>query len=98
MSSASPLSSADNTGAFLGAAALAAAERWAFSAAALTLSAAFFTVPTAAGLGLEIDEDALAAAHALYLEHGLGSRDDAVGMQYLVPGWTFDPKRPCLVR
>ena len=40
----------------------------------------------------------LAAAHELYLEHGLGARDDGVAMQYLVPGWTFDPKRPCLVR
>jgi len=50
------------------------------------------------GLGLELDEDALARAHALYLEYGLGARDDALGMQYLVPGWSFDPKRPCLVR
>ena len=40
----------------------------------------------------------VAAAHELYLEHGLGSRDDAVAMQYLVPGWEFDSKRPCLVR
>jgi glucarate dehydratase len=55
-------------------------------------------VPTAPGLGVELDRDALAAAHELYLEHGLGARDDAVAMQYLVPGWAFDPKRPCLVR
>jgi glucarate dehydratase len=55
-------------------------------------------VPTAPGLGVELDRDALAAAHELYLEHGLGARDDAVAMQYLVPGWTFDAKRPCLVR
>jgi glucarate dehydratase len=55
-------------------------------------------VPTAPGLGVELDRDALQAAHELYLEHGLGARDDAVAMQYLVPGWTFDPKRPCLVR
>jgi glucarate dehydratase len=55
-------------------------------------------VPTRGGLGIALDEDALAAAHALYLEHGLGSRDDAVAMQYLIPGWTFDNKRPCLVR
>jgi glucarate dehydratase len=55
-------------------------------------------VPTAPGLGVELDRDALAAAHELYLEHGLGARDDAVAMQYLLPGWTFDPKRPCLVR
>ena len=55
-------------------------------------------VPTAPGLGVELDREALAAAHQLYLDHGLGARDDAVAMQYLVPGWAFDPKRPCLVR
>ncbi|GAA4777871.1 enolase C-terminal domain-like protein [Microbacterium gilvum] len=55
-------------------------------------------VPDAAGLGVAIDRDRLAAAHELYLEHGLGARDDAVSMQYLVEDWAFDPKRPCLVR
>ena len=55
-------------------------------------------VPTAPGLGVELDREAVAAAHELYREHGLGARDDAVAMQYLVPGWRFDPKRPCLVR
>jgi glucarate dehydratase len=55
-------------------------------------------VPTTPGLGVELDRDAVDAAHQLYLEHGLGARDDAVAMQFLVPGWAFDPKRPCLVR
>ncbi|AOS64034.1 enolase C-terminal domain-like protein [Actinoalloteichus hymeniacidonis] len=55
-------------------------------------------VPTAPGLGVELDRDALAAAHELYREHGLGARDDAVAMQYLVPDWQFDAKRPCLDR
>jgi len=55
-------------------------------------------VPTTGGLGVELDRERLAEAHALYVEHGLGRRDDAAAMQYLVPGWTFDPKRPCLVR
>ncbi len=55
-------------------------------------------VPTAPGLGVTIDRDRLAEAHELYLEHGLGQRDDAAAMQYLVEGWEFDPKRPCLVR
>lgn len=50
------------------------------------------------GLGLTIDRDALAAAHEVYLKHGLGARDDAAAMQHLLPNWTFDPKRPCLVR
>jgi len=55
-------------------------------------------VPTAPGLGVELDMAAVEAAHALYREHGLGARDDAIAMQQLIPGWTFDPKRPCLVR
>ena len=55
-------------------------------------------VPDKPGLGIELDLDAVKAAHRLYLEQGLGGRDDAAGMQYLIPGWTFDNKRPCLVR
>lgn len=55
-------------------------------------------VPDRAGLGVSIDEDALAAAHALYRDHGLGARDDALAMQYLIDGWSFDNKRPCMVR
>ena len=54
-------------------------------------------VPTSPGLGVRLDHDRLAEAHELYREHGLGARDDAVAMQYLVEGWSFDPKRPCLV-
>ena len=41
---------------------------------------------------------AIEAANALYKKHGLGARDDAIAMQFLIPGWTFDDKRPCLVR
>jgi len=55
-------------------------------------------VPARPGLGVEVDEAALGAANELYLKHGLGARDDAVAMQFLVPGWAFDPRRPCLVR
>ncbi|NPU09221.1 glucarate dehydratase [Bradyrhizobium sp. 83002] len=55
-------------------------------------------VPEQAGLGIEIDRSAIEKAHELYKSHGLGARDDAVAMQYLIPGWTFDDKRPCLVR
>ena len=55
-------------------------------------------VPTRPGLGVELDRDALDAAHELYLQHGLGARNDAIAMQYLMKDWTFDPKRPCMVR
>jgi glucarate dehydratase len=55
-------------------------------------------VPDRSGLGIEIDRAALEAAHQLYKKHGLGARDDATAMQFLMPGWSFDDKRPCLVR
>lgn len=55
-------------------------------------------VPAKAGLGVELDRGALRQAHELYLEHGLGARDDSAAMQYLIPGWEFDPKRPAMVR
>jgi glucarate dehydratase len=55
-------------------------------------------VPKKPGLGVELDMVEVEKAHQLYLQHGLGSRDDAVAMQYLIPGWTFDHKRPCMVR
>jgi glucarate dehydratase len=55
-------------------------------------------VPEAPGLGVALDMDRLLAAHELYRKKALGARDDAVAMRYLVPGWSFDAKRPCLVR
>jgi glucarate dehydratase len=55
-------------------------------------------VPERPGLGIEIDINEVEAAHTLYKSHGLGARDDAEAMQYLIPGWTFNNKRPCLVR
>jgi glucarate dehydratase len=53
-------------------------------------------VPDQPGLGMELDMEQVEVAHQLYLKEGLGARDDAMAMQYLRPGWTFDPKRPCL--
>jgi glucarate dehydratase len=41
---------------------------------------------------------AVDAAHRLHLEMGLGGRDDAAGMQHLIPNWRFDSKTPCMVR
>jgi glucarate dehydratase len=55
-------------------------------------------VPERHGLGIEIDMAEMEKAHALYKSHGLGSRDDAAAMQFLIPNWKFDSKRPCLVR
>jgi len=55
-------------------------------------------VPKKPGLGVTLDMAEVEKAHQLYLQHGLGARDDAVAMQYLVPGWAFNPKRPALDR
>ena len=55
-------------------------------------------VPKKPGLGVELDMAEVDKAHQLYKQHGLGSRDDAIAMQSLLPGWTFDPKRPAFVR
>jgi glucarate dehydratase len=55
-------------------------------------------LPDRPGLGVELDPDAVERAHELYTKERLGARDDARSMQFLIPGWTFDPKRPCLCR
>ena len=64
----------------------------------LRISSGSLHVPDKPGLGIEIDPVEVDKAHQLYLRHGLGARDDAIAMQYLMPGWAFNPKMPCLVR
>ena len=64
----------------------------------LQIRGGFIDVPTRGGLGIELDMDKVEAAHQLYLQHGLGARNDAQAMQYLIPGWQFNSKQPCLVR
>jgi glucarate dehydratase len=54
-------------------------------------------VPDRPGLGIEIDIGQIEEAHQAYTKMDLGARDDRRAMQFLVPGWTFDPKRPCLL-
>ncbi|SDW10782.1 D-glucarate dehydratase [Marinococcus luteus] len=55
-------------------------------------------VPETPGLGVEIDMDKIIEGNELYEQQNLGARDDAAAMQYLIPDWYYDPKRPCLVR
>ncbi len=64
----------------------------------LEIKGGFVDVPKKPGLGIELDMAEVAKANELYRQHGLGARDDAMAMQYLIPNWSFDPKRPCLVR
>ena len=56
-------------------------------------------VPERAGLGVELDMDAdRGGARALSAAWGWARATTRVAMQFLIPGWTFDPKRPSLVR
>lgn len=55
-------------------------------------------VPQRGGLGIDIDLAEIQKAHEVYKSLDLGARNDALAMQFLIPGWTFDPKKPCLVR
>jgi glucarate dehydratase len=64
----------------------------------LLIKGGYVEVPKKPGLGIEIDMAEVEKAHALYKEHGLGARDDATAMQFLIPDWKFDNKRPCMVR
>ncbi|VTU40898.1 Glucarate dehydratase [Variovorax sp. PBS-H4] len=64
----------------------------------LKIEGGLVQVPKKPGLGVELDMAEIEKAHQLYKAHGLGARDDAVAMQYLLPGWRFDPKRPAFVR
>ena len=64
----------------------------------LRIEGGYVQVPKKPGLGVELDMDAVEQAHQLYLQHGLGARNDAQAMQYLIPNWKFDNKRPAMVR
>lgn len=58
----------------------------------------YIEIPQKPGLGIEVDRQQIEKAHQLYLDKCLGGRDDAIAMQYLIEGWEFDPKKPCLIR
>jgi len=55
-------------------------------------------VSNAPGLGLELNMDAVMKANEVYRKLEVGARNDAVSMQYLIQGWKFDSKKPCMVR
>ena len=55
-------------------------------------------VPQKPGLGIEPDMDRIMLAHELYKQVAGAARDDAMAMQYLVPGWQYHPKQPSLGR
>lgn len=53
-------------------------------------------VPSRPGFGVEPDFERIEHEHWHYQRIGVVARDDSAAMQFLSPGWRFDPKRPCL--
>jgi len=64
----------------------------------LEIQHGYIEVSDAPGLGVELDMEAVMAANKVYCSLPHGDRNDARTMQYLIPGWEFDPKKPALVR
>ncbi len=56
----------------------------------------YLTITDTPGLGIELDFEKVEEAHKLYTKAGSTKRDDSIAMQFLKPGWEFNPKRPCL--
>lgn len=56
------------------------------------------TIPNKPGLGINLNHEKLAKAHELYLTMKNHDRDDSMAMQYVIPGWKYDPNKPTLVR
>ncbi|MFC7400841.1 glucarate dehydratase family protein [Citricoccus sp. GCM10030269] len=59
----------------------------------LTIQDGSVAVPTAPGLGVELDEDALARLHEQYLRAGLTDRDDTSYMRRFEPDFDPSPAR-----
>lgn len=55
-------------------------------------------LPDKSGLGIELDIQQVKKAHELYKKLPNSARNDGIAMQYLIPGWQFDRKRPCMIR
>lgn len=58
----------------------------------------YLQVPDKPGLGVTINMEQVGKANELYQKLPSHDRDDAVAMQYLIPGWKYDCKKPTLVR
>ena len=56
------------------------------------------TVPTLPGLGLKLNMEKVLKANELYNQLSVKDRDDSIAMQFLIPDWKFDHKKPCMVR
>jgi len=58
----------------------------------------YLEVPTKPGLGVTLNMQRVEEANALYNKLPNHDRNDAEAMQFLIPGWKYDCKKPALIR
>ena len=58
----------------------------------------YLEAPTKPGLGVTLDLERVEEANKLYNKLPNHDRNDAEAMQFLIPGWKYDCKKPALVR
>lgn len=58
----------------------------------------YLEVPQKPGLGVTLNMERVKEANRLYCQLPDHDRDDSISMQYLIPNWKYESKRPCLVR
>lgn len=58
----------------------------------------YLQVPDRPGMGVTLDMEKVMEANKLYNQLADHDRDDAKAMQYLIPNWKYDCKKPALVR
>ena len=58
----------------------------------------YLQVPEGPGMGVHLDMEKVAEANRLYNSLPSHDRNDATAMQYLIPDWKYDCKKPALVR
>lgn len=62
------------------------------------IAAGQVVIPDKPGLGLEVDRKRLDAAKELYERIAPIYLSEEANMQYLLPGWRYSARKPCLVR
>lgn len=65
---------------------------------ALNIKNSCIDIPDRPGLGINLNHEKLEKAHQQFLSLKNHDRDDSMAMQYLIPGWKYDHKKPTLVR
>lgn len=58
----------------------------------------YLEVPEGPGLGVTLNMNRVEEANRMYHSLSTHDRDDSMAMQYLIPGWKYNYRKPCLDR